>query len=430
MTTTFAYACFFALSIAAVLSAPWAFAMVMLMYPIEQLLQSSGGPFLTFPWLGNVITAACVGVTVLRLIAKEPVIIKGYANPQWMIAIVLVLWSLASLAWSPSRESALQIINSWYPFVVLFILAGSLLIYDLASLQRACTAFFISGVLLALLISTSSDFRSTSGRLVTSLGAGQTTNPLMIGEFGGNLLICSLLLHYGRGNLLMTAMRGVGFLLGSVLTLESGSRGQLVFAIALCVLFFPVARKIRTVGNFLVGAALLLVSATAFAFIAPIYLQGYSATRWDSGILESSFMGRLQNISDLLSALATNPLAWGLGLGYNAFSSVGQNKVDVYSHNLSAEIIGELGIPMFLLYVAMLWRACRDGSHLIRDNENDPETRAAIGVLLAMTAYQFTLAQKQGTLWACGGLLMLIIIINGLQRRNAVDTEALPNSGT
>jgi len=428
MTATFAYGYFFALSIAAMLSAPWAFALLLLMYPLEQLLQASGGPFLTFPWLGNVITATCVGIAVLRVYIKRPWIINGYANSQWVISVVLILWSLTSLAWSPSRESAWQIINSWYPFIVLNILVGSLLVFDLDTLRRACVSLLISGVILALVISTSSDFRNESGRLVAGLGGSQVTNPLVLGEFGGSLLICSLLI--GNRGVVFAILRAVGFLLGSAITLQSGSRGQLLFAIVLSVLFFPVARKINSFRNFIASAALFLLATVVFAYIAPMFLQGYGLSRWETGVVEDSLMGRMQNSLDLVRALMVNPLAWIFGLGYNAFSTIGQAKNEVYAHNVSIEVLAELGIPMFVLYVTMLWRACRDGRQLIRDHADYPEIRSAIGILLAVTCYQFMLAQKQGTLWACGGLLMLIITINRLQRRNALDTEVLPNSGT
>jgi len=105
------------------------------------------------------------------------------------------------------------------------------------------------------------------------------------------------------------------------------------------------------------------------------------------------------------------------GLGYNAFSSMSTNALDGYAHNLTAEMLMELGIPMFLVYAAMVTKATRDGVSLVRRAGDDPELRASVGMFLGLVAYHFLLAQKQGTLWLDSMLLMLMVSLARIRAR-------------
>lgn len=418
MTQVLAALLFAALCIAGLLSAPAAFALVMVMYPLEQLLQSAGGIFLAIPSLANAIIAVVVAISVTRLVASIPRPFKGAINLQLIGAFVLFSWSLLSLLWTPSQDDALELIRGGYPYAIVMVLVCPFLANSVDSLARLNRAVLFAGSAVGAVMVASPEFRSWSGRLVTTLGGATMSNPLVIGELGGTLVICAVLYRSARTSMPMTACRIAAFSLGAILTLLSGSRGQLIFAIIICVLFYPVARKLTSVRNF-IGGVLAFGAGTALFFVlAPMFVTGYGVTRWDIGNVQGSVVGRLGNFLDLFAAFRSDPAAWMFGLGYNAFSSVSTNALDGYAHNLTAEMLMELGLPMFLVYAAMVTKATRDGVSLVRRAGDDPELRASVGMFLGLVAYQFLLAQKQGTLWLDSTIFMLIVSLARIRARD------------
>jgi hypothetical protein len=126
---------------------------------------------------------------------------------------------------------------------------------------------------------------------------------------------------------------------------------------------------------------------------------------------------RLQNVFDLMAAQFKAPLSWVVGLGYNAFTAISDGTGDGYSHNLSADILTELGMPMFALYVWMLVSVSRDGIWLFRRYQDRPAERSSVALLLALASYQFLLMHKQGYLWGAGAYFMFVIAIARIRRR-------------
>jgi len=112
-------------------------------------------------------------------------------------------------------------------------------------------------------------------------------------------------------------------------------------------------------------------------------------------------------------------------MGYNAFSSVSSNAIEGYAHNLSVAVMAELGFPMFIVLMVMTVKAIRDGSRLINRYGEDPAMRGAIGPFLALTAYQYLLAQKQGTLWFASTLFLLMVSLARVGSRDQREPEAV-----
>ena len=432
MTQWLGYAVFALLAIPALLSAPAAFALVLLMYPLEQLLQAGGGVFLSTSWITNLLVAAITGIAVGRLVMVTSRPFVGYLNFQLSGAILLHAWSLVTLLWTPSNESARQFVEGGYAYFVLLIVISPMLATGVRSLGGINRAALVAGTLLAGAMVSSPEFSSWSGRLVTDLGGSSRSNPLVLGELGGTLVICSVLFRATGMSLLVKICRVAAFPLGSILVRQSGSRGQLIFALLIAAIFYPITRKLTNIRSFIGGVAALGTATVVFVFLAPIFVTGYGLSRWDAGSVEGSALGRVGNVGDLLTAFRGNPLAWIFGLGYNAFSSVSSNSLDGYTHNLSAEILAELGLPMFAIYVAMIGVATRDGVAMMRESREDPQSRASIGLFLALIAYQFLLAQKQGTLWYDSTLFMLVVVLARIRSREVqgLDTgEVLATNG-
>jgi hypothetical protein len=421
MTQVLSLLLFFALGISAVASAPAAFAMVITMYPMKQLLQAAGGAFLEKSWLTNILTAAVVGVSVARLTATGPGLIRGHFTVPMVGAIVLYLWSALSIAWSPSAEGAWLWIGKGYPYFLLVVLVSPVLATDIRSLERFARTTIYAGTAIAAIMLSSQEFRSISGRLVTNIGPSEQSNPLVIGELGGMLVISSVLVSSAGRFSFLTLVRIAAFVMGTILALESGSRGQIIFSLAIAGLFFPVAHRVRSIGSFIGGTLVLGVAALIVITLALSVVTGYGLTRWDPSSLEGSAAGRIGNVIDLLGAFAARPAAWVAGLGYNAFSSISSNALDGYAHNLSAEILAELGIPMFVVYVVSVVSAARSGARLLVRHKDAPDQRAAVGLFLALFAFELLLVQKQGTLWIDCTLFMIMSSIARVDARERLD---------
>jgi hypothetical protein len=395
----------------------WALAMVITMYALEQLLQSGGGIFLSIPALTNFMVAAVAGIAALRVVTTQERPFLGYFNRAWMVTIVIFAWSAISLLWTPSPESGGKLVSGGVPYFILFVVTAPMLFVDVASLARVGRVLLLLGGATAAALVANPEFRSSSGRQILMLAGSVKSNPLATGELGGTLIVTAVLLRGEGLSPFMALMRLVAFPLGLALTLQSGSRGQLVSAVIVCFIFYPVAKRITTGLGFVGAVGATIIAYLAFSILAPIILTGYGLTRWDTGNIQGSVASRFQNVLDLLAAQFTAPLSWVVGLGYNAFTAISDGTGDGYSHNLSADILTELGIPMFALYVWMLVSVSRDGFWLFRRYQDRPAERSSVALLLALAAYQFLLMHKQGYLWGAGAYFMFVIGIARVRRR-------------
>lgn len=420
-----AYVVFVAASVLSLAGAEWALAMTVSMYPLEQLLQSGGGIFLSSPALANALIAGIASVAATKVVLRAPRPLLGYLSSTWLAIVLIYSWSCISLLWSPSATSGGELILGGLPYFVLFILIAPLLATDLASIRKFTNAFLMLGTVIAGALVINPEFRSSSGRQVFMLTGSSMSNPLVTGELGGSLIIIAALVRGDGLAPIVTLARFIAFPLGLALALQSGSRGQLIAAVIVVVVCYPLSRKIASVAGFVGATLLLVVGYVAISALAPALLTGYGLTRWEAGNLERGISGRLNNSLDLIGAQLQEPMSWLIGLGYNAFESVSDGRADGYSHNLSVDVLSELGVPCFALYVWTLAMVGRSAHQLMGGVANDPPKRSTVAILLALALYQFVLMHKQGYLWGAGACFMYMIIIRRVsQRERALATDS------
>jgi O-antigen ligase len=83
-------------------------------------------------------------------------------------------------------------------------------------------------------------------------------------------------------------------------------------------------------------------------------------------------------------------------------------------HNIFIEVLCELGIPMFALLMMLLYLTFVRGWRLFIEASSDPAPRATVATLLALTAYDLLIAQKEGQIWNHFVLYMHICLISRL----------------
>ena len=418
MATLLAYSLFGLSALLAVLRPGWALALVITMYGFEQLLQASGGIFLSISPLTNVSVALCAGFAALGVLLRTDAPFRGYASPTWLATVGIFAWSAMSLAWSPSAESGGDFVREGIPYFVLFVLTAPLLATDCQSVGRAMRALLLLGSCIAFAMLLNPEFRSSGGRFVMRLAASVTSNPLAIGELGGALLIVSALILPTKAGLPFLVLRLAAFAVGGVLAFQSGSRGQIAFSLAVIAVFFPISRRITSARGIAGVVGLAIMLTVLVGVIAPAVLDRSGENRWSSAGLEEGLGSRTSGWIDLLNAQIESPMSWILGLGFNAFTSVTSAPGDVpYSHNVPIDILTELGVPAFAAFAVLLSRSVLDTIWLFRRTWNDATERANVAMLAAFATYYLLIANKQGQLWGSGMLFMFLSIIARIRIR-------------
>lgn len=405
---TFSVAC-----VLAVARPAWAYAFVMCFYCLEMTLQASVGVFLANQFLANYIFAVVVGIASAReVMAAAPGAGRSFFNAAIGSLTLLLLWTIVSMVWSPAGEQGEKFIREGIPYMLIYLIAAPLLISELGELRRAFIALMILGSATAGMILVNPDFGLKGGRIAFRFGTTEVTNVLSIGRLGGTLMIVAAVFRIGIRGVL--PLRIAAFVIGALLAFFSGSRGQVAAAAAIALLFFPIARPIRNLRSFAVTAVALVAGYFVVTIVADIVLGASDLNRWESKYLTSAIAARVANIADLFGGFLSTPYAPFVGLGYNAFSAITGAHEDTYVHNIFIEVLCELGIPMFALLVVLLYLTLVRGRRLFIDASPNPALRATVATLLALTAYDLLIAQKEGQVWNHFVLYMHICLISRL----------------
>lgn len=416
------YASLFALACAIACVRPvWAVALLLSIFPIEQVLQSVS-PFLRATPLGNQLVNYLVGMVAILAAGtttlRKPLPWLGFPNPTLLVITALLAWSVVTVIWSPGRELGLEKLGSRWPYFIAMVVLGSYVICDLDDVRELVTALALLGVTLCTIILVSPEFRSHWGRLGIVEGGKLQSNPLALGELGGVTLLVGSLLRRNALGYLGLPLRVAAMLLGTVVAIRSGSRGQFFFAVGLSIAFFPVAAPVRSMTAFLSTSIGMAVIGSLVAFLASTLLEGFAARRFGADQLlygSSSTLERFSNVMGLAGQWISKPLAIAVGLGYYAYSSFGYGAE--YSHVVAADVLFELGLPGAALYITMVVLVVRSSRGLMRIVGTESPDRSAAALLLGLMAFQFLLSNKQGELWGVTPFFMIACIVTRLETR-------------
>ncbi|MSR29182.1 MAG: hypothetical protein EXS03_06375 [Phycisphaerales bacterium] len=403
--------------VAAMLSPAWGLALVLTMYAFEQAAQASNMLFVRFVALANFCVAVSVTFGVVRNFLATPRLFHGYASPVWFGTVAIFAYSAASLFWTPARATAVPLLTGQIPYFVLFILIAPLLIDDIGSLTRFTRAFLFLGVAIVVMMLLNPAFTFYTGRLGFNLEATVRTNPLAMGELGGNILLAGALFRVGSSAWFTQLLRIGAFGLGAVLALQSGSRGQIIFAVLIALGFYPMAVRIKNMAGFFWSAVGAVAVIPIILLLGQYLLSGQELRRWSLEFLAGGSDVRVANVTELMSAWLAYPPAWFVGLGFNAFTAVSAARSEPYSHVLFVDLLAEHGIPMFILFCIVLTTAVRDAVWVFRRFADDPDARAALAVFYSFFAYQLLLVNKQGYIWAAMMFFFQIVTITRLRMR-------------
>lgn len=398
----------------------WAVVLLLYLFPIEQVMQSVS-PALRTTALGNQLVNYLIGLVAIvaagNTALRKPLTWLGFPSPTLLVITLLLAWSVVTLLWSPASAQGGAVIASSWPYYFVMLL-GAFIICDLDDVRELTTGLLVLGVALCTVILVSPEFGSPGGRIgIVDRGKIQS-NPLAIGDLGGTTLIVGALMRRTTLGALAMPLRIAAIALGVATAVKSGSRGQFIFAAGVSTLFFPLAAPVRSAAAFLSTAFGIAFIGSAVALIAGSLLEGVAGRRFTSEAIlygESSTFERLSNVLGLAAKWISSPTAIVVGLGYYAYSALGLGAD--YSHVVAADALFELGLPGAFLYISMLVLVFRAAQGLLRIAADDPVSRSAASLTVALLAYQFLLSNKQGELWGLTSLFMLGCIVTRLHIR-------------
>jgi O-antigen ligase len=391
------------------------------MFAVEVSMQSSIAIFRSMPALANIIVGGVTLVATIVIVPRTYRPMYGYFTSTYLCTVAILVWSIVSLIWSPAQPLApnmgSNIILEGYPYFVIYVLLAPLLINSIDEWRSSCTVMMIAGTLVVVSIAASPDFSIKGGRIGTVIEGAARTSPLAIAQMGGMLAIFGALSVGGRLRGLQAAIRFGAFVCGALLALLSGTRGQAAFAIGIIAVFLPMSRQLRNIRSY-IGTVFAAAMLGLIALVAFNTVMGQTDTnRWQSGAVADATYIRMQNAFELLNAFAVAPVAWVIGLGFNAFSAVTSEAIQGYSHNFYVDVLCEEGIPAFALLVVAFVKTITSARALFRRYAQDPENRSAVAILVAMFVYNALIAAKEGNLWSTWSLFMFMIFINRIEMR-------------
>jgi hypothetical protein len=399
----------------------FALALVVVMFATKQLLQS-GNAWLANTQAGSVTINATVLVVAFLAIANRAAKTTDVhqtgvtINSTWVAAVLLFLWSILTCVWSPAPD-AWQAVVTGLPYFLLMIVLAPALARTWEDIRDFQFGLIVIGVVVCSLILISPDFTSKFGRLGVEI-AGIRSNPLALGEMGGMLLLAAVLLRKPGGGWLL--VRVIAVLLGTVIAVRSGSRGQYLYAVAIALICYPLAAPLKSIRLFVLTVVGIAIFGTASLLLTnylisdPTEMKRFSLEAFLYG--ESSASGRFANVFAMYVAWSSDPLAPLIGLGYQAFATLSESIGQPYSHVLFADAIFELGLPGTVLLSVFLWQSASSALYLLRLTNSDAEGRPLATLLVAWFAYQVLLVNKQGSLWGASTMFTAGAIMATLRR--------------
>jgi len=421
---------FFASLIYGSLRPSWALAMIIFLFPLEQLMKVSAPGLQTVSfffgkpvnYLIGIMSLLSLGTIILR--EMRPFI--GFLNSATSLIILIIAWAMISIIWSQDRSGAIDMTLVCWPYFFLRILIAPLLIISIDELRKTLFSIIILGLCLSIFILTSPGFTGQWGRLGILEGTKMASNPLALGDLGGILVITAALFRIHNFGFLFNIVRFLAVLTGIVMVIQSGARGQVISCCLVSILLYPLSIPLKNVKNFILGLAasalFIIITSLAMSFL----LDDIAAKRFSINELfygASSVDVRYQNVVLLFNNWIQNPIYIIFGLGYFTFNSLSGGAF--YSHVMIADFIFELGLPGLLFMILIFTFMIKSVIYFFGKYKDQLAIRTSLFALFGIILYLIIVANKQGDLWGSTPLYMFIAILGRLTYINKYEDGLL-----
>jgi len=338
------------------------------------------------------VSLAAAALTGGLLVAvRTPVVLMFTAFTGWFLITIL------SSQWRGG--SVMTLTNSWIPSYACVLLIPSL-ISSLDQCRKACYALAFS--LVPMLLATVLFDTQFGGRDQILFGSLGNPNDL---AFSLLLLIPFAVLVIKSESLLnwKTIACALLILFALLKTLKTGSRAGLVTMTVCLVILFLAGKakaKFKIVG--LVGAFVAIALVTVPSQTLQRYTTIFSGTSYDASMSSDelsaveSTRARKMLFTESVRLMLEHPV---FGVGPGIFSAAladdqkerGQEQSWHEAHNSYTQIGSEMGVPAFLLYVAVLLYSVKRAVSIYRRTRKDPAqaaiSRMAASLSMALVIY-------------------------------------------
>lgn len=413
-----------AFSVGAWRAPPSCVAAMYCLFPLKQLGQSSIELLQSHPATTNILIGAIVVVATLR--NWRTLILRFWHRPaSYFLAASLYFYALLSTGWSLAPDEALHRWGSAWPYLVTAIFLAPLSISSTCEFRTALRWLTWIGGLLSLAMLISGDWGSR-GLVVDGISGDFETNPLAIAATAGAVAIAALVPRATGSSSLIHAPLAILASISSIfLIIRSGSRGELFAALAAIALVSPLRFNITKARD--VAAIALLTALISVGLVVGLsQYRGGGDARWSQSVVSADTEGRLEMATTLLRRWSKSDAGLVFGLGNS--SSFDSRVVGFYPHVLPAEILGEEGLVGFLLLLALLVRAGRDGLHGWKSSAHDSDVRATVAAAIALAVFSLVVSCKEGNLLSNYIFFTALTNISRISKEARVDTFEAPKA--
>lgn len=384
-----------------------AFVLLMVMFPLKQLLQTYIPFVANYPVSVNIAIGLLVLFATLTRFMRRELVDSGYLNRVTvLVAILYFLW-LVGIVYSPSRDVMWTYIerlptDALYLGLLLFFMP--LLVQDVFEFRRALYGLMLVGSLICVLIMVNPASVYWSGRLVLDLGMLATGrdigNALATASLGAMTALVAALIRPAHPSFMITALRIGAFIAGMGMAIGSDSRGQVLAAAIVGIIFFPMSRKLANPKQFFVVIIGFIVLVAGLLMVFQMFVSDVNRERWNPIDMLVSTTMRLEMVWRLFEYYLSSPMHWLFGLGTGAYASISLDTTVArdYVHNIAAEVLCEHGLVGAALFIAMIIILFKQGRRLWSMYSDDPVMRSTIALLAAICVFTLLESLKQGSM--------------------------------
>jgi hypothetical protein len=379
------------------------------LYAFEQFAQAHVPFFVEHSWFLNILFAGMVGLAFVQRGLRGERIATGISHGTLLLASLYAMHPFSAI-WTPKPELTLDLFVHSLPYIFLLTFLTPLVIDGPNDLQLALRNLWFTGAIVLVLVLFGTEFASNDrGVALKHLdGLKETTgNPLAVAGLGGAVAIIALVMtplkgSFGRFICVLTAM------LGLYAAARTGSRGQFFGTAAVLGLAFIVQALMSRIR---ILSAVAFIGAGVVAVLWMIHAASeFHGDRFAIERMEDAYLlARVRPATIMIEAWANGgPWAWAFGLG----GSASYHYVGYYPHMVPVEVLTELGIVGFSMYIGFALVAIMRLRWLI--GEVSDELKDVAICAGALFAFETMMSLKQGALLGCDYMMCHGLIICGV----------------
>ena len=394
----------------------YAVGLIFTMFGMEQFFQTRSVIFLDRSYLVNlgvgVVAAMAAGIWLLHRSGRFKL------DKVQIACLMMILLSQLSQFWTIAPDAFQQYYaRSPWPYYILYLVIAPILTQGKDSTRNGVWATLYIGIPLVFLIVFYVEWSGRGimlARPIMEKGRLRSfTPPLALASLASYICIMCVVLK--PKNFLWKLLHLATFALAGYIVYRTQSRGQLVALAIVVLVFYPIANRASrfkelffTLAGFIIfGAAIYLVFS---------YFDLGDVNRWTDSSITRASEGRYFMVTALLTEWGNSgPARLLFGLG----SAAGWKTSTFAVHNFPAEVLGELGVVGFSIYLFIVIQTFSNSLKIVKKLKHYPEMRREAVVLIALFTFTTILSLKSISLFSSAPLMFYFAIaISQLERHS------------